>query len=129
MNDIFVYNEVLVSHLRRMSNLERLSLTISIDHEKRFLDGNNLKNDIVSHMPRLKEFLFNVRQKTIELENQFDFPSTEDIKCTLTSLSDVKVICCVGYFSKDNIGHCHFYTYPYTLIHYNNITNNFSRWI
>jgi hypothetical protein len=45
-----------------MSKLERLALTILIEYQERFIDDNNLKNDIVSHMPSLKEFIFNIRQ-------------------------------------------------------------------
>ncbi len=62
INDTFVYDEVIVPHLHRMSKLERLALTILIEYQERFIDDNNLKNDIVSHMPSLKEFIFNIRQ-------------------------------------------------------------------
>jgi len=107
-----------------MSNLEKLALTLVIEHEERFIDGNNLKNDIVNHMPRLKEFIFNIRT-IIKLNNQLHLPSNEDIKRTLTSFTDHQVICCVDYFPNKKSGQCHFYTYPYTMVRYNNITNNF----
>src|SRR5271154_4430129 len=107
-----------------MSNLETLALYLLIEEQERFIDGNNLKNNIVSHMSRLKEFIFNIRT-IIKLNNPLHLPSNEDIQRTLTSFTDHQVICCVDYFPKDESGQCHFYTYPYTMIHYDNITNNF----
>ncbi len=45
---------------------------------------------------------------------------------TITSFKDYQVICCVDYFRKAGYCQCHIYSCPYTLIHYNNVTNNFS---
>ncbi|CAF3266838.1 unnamed protein product [Rotaria socialis] len=52
--------------------------------------------------------------------------SNENIQRTLTGFTNHQIISCVDYFSNDKIGHCHIYTYPYTMIHYDNLTNNFS---
>ncbi len=52
------------------------------------------------------------------------FPSNEDIHRTFTSFKDYQVICCVDYFPKERYGQCHFYSCPYTLTHYDNLTNN-----
>ena len=72
----------------------------------------------------LEEFTFNIRS-TIELNNQIDLPSNEDLQRTLTSLTDHRVISCVDYFSHEKMGQCHFYTYPYTMTCYENINNRF----
>ena len=53
---IFVYDERIVPMLQRMFNLDKLALTLVIDRQERFLDGNDLQNNIVRQMPRLKEF-------------------------------------------------------------------------
>jgi hypothetical protein len=108
-----------------MSNLEKLALYLLIECQERFIDGNNLKKNIVSHMPKLNDFVFNIRS-IISLDNQMHLPSNEDIQRTLTGLKSHQVTCCVDYFSNDKSGHCHIYTYPYTMIHYENITNHFS---
>ncbi len=60
-DETFVYNQVLIPHLHRMSNLEKLILNISIEGEEKFLDGNNLKKNIINHMLRLRQFLFHIR--------------------------------------------------------------------
>ncbi len=52
------------------------------------------------------------------------FPSNEDIHRTFTSFKDYQLICCVDYFPKERYGQCHFYSCPYTLTHYDNLTNN-----
>ncbi len=61
----------------------------------------------------------------MNFDNQLHLPSTEDIKRTLTSFTDFQVSCCVDYFPKNKSGQSHFYTYPYTMVLYNGITNNF----
>jgi hypothetical protein len=108
-----------------MLNLEKLALYLLIECQERFIDGNDLKKNIVSHMPKLNDFIFNIRS-IISLDNQMHLPSNEDIQRTLTDFTNHQVISCVDYFSNNKSGHCHIYTYPYTMIHYENITNNFS---
>jgi hypothetical protein len=56
-SDIMFHEQLSVSLLHRMSNLEELILNLPIDrstHYKSFIDENNLKNDIISHMPQIK---------------------------------------------------------------------------
>ncbi len=120
------YDELIVPHLQRMSNLKKLALNLHIDCREIevFVDGNNLKKNIISHMPRLNDFVFNIRS-IISLHNQMYLPSNEDIQRTFTSFKNHQVISRVDYFSKDKSGHCHIYTYPYTMTYYENITNNF----
>ncbi|CAF4654269.1 unnamed protein product, partial [Rotaria sp. Silwood2] len=89
------------------------------------IDGNDLKKNIVSHMPKLNDFVFNIRS-IISLDNQLHLPSNEDIRLTLTGFTNYQVISCLKYFSNNKIGYCHIFTYPYTMVHYENITNNFS---
>ena len=83
-----------------------------------------MKNAFISQMDKLKEFRFHIRQR-IKVKNQLDLPSSEEMKCTLTSLSDLEVLCWIDYFSKNNIGQCHFSTSPSPQMHFENITNNF----
>ncbi|CAF4497762.1 unnamed protein product, partial [Rotaria sp. Silwood2] len=62
INVTFLYNEVIVSHLQRMINLKKLALYfVSTCHET-LIDGNNLKQNIISHMPRLKPQTFKQEQ-------------------------------------------------------------------
>ncbi len=95
-----------------------------IDRQERFIDGNDLKNNVISHMSKLKDLIFNIRT-TIELKNQIHLLSNKYIQRTLTSFGDYQVVSCVDYFLHEKRGQCHFYTCPYALTHYTNITNNF----
>ncbi|CAF3646356.1 unnamed protein product [Rotaria socialis] len=118
------YDELIIPLLRRMSNLESLSLYLAHDHIHRFIDGNDLKKNIINHIPRLNKFLFNIRS-IISLNDQMSLLSNNDIQRTFSNFTGNQIISCVDYFPKMKRGQCHAYSYPYTLNYYHNITNNF----
>ncbi|CAF1445988.1 unnamed protein product [Rotaria sordida] len=121
---ICVYDEIIVPHLQRMINLEKLALYFVADCDEMFIDGNNLQKNIISHMSRLNHFIFNI-QSMVTYDKLNYFPSNEDIHHTFTNFKDNQVISCVDYFPKSKYGQCHIYSCPYTLTDYENITNNF----
>jgi hypothetical protein len=47
-----------------MSNLEELTLDIGDKDRTRFVDGTQIDNDILVHMPRLCKFTFNISTET-----------------------------------------------------------------
>ena len=108
-----------------MTNLEKLSLFLVIDCKRRFIDGNHLKKNVTHHMPRLKDFVFNIRSVLLPRGDLVDLPTNEDVRCTLTDLTNHPVTAYVDYFRNDGSGHCHMYTRPYTLIEYEYVSNNF----
>lgn len=55
------YEHQILPLLHRMSNLEHLELSFEAETTNTFIDGNNLKFDITSHMPLLKTFVFDIR--------------------------------------------------------------------
>ena len=107
-----------------MINLEKLSLFLVIDCERRFIDGNHLKENVTRHMPRLEDFTFNIRSIMPLDVDPVHLPTTEDIRCTLTDLTKYPVVSYVDYFRNDGHGHCHIYTCPYSLIDYEYVSNN-----
>ena len=119
-----VYDELIVPLLHRMSNLEKLDLYFIVRERKTFIDGNDLKINIINHMPQLNKFTFNIRSLS-RFYNQINLPSNEDIQHTFKDFKDNQIISCVDYFPKEKIGQCHIYSYPYKLKYYDNITNNF----
>ncbi|CAF1321536.1 unnamed protein product [Rotaria sordida] len=125
-NDSDIYDEAIVPHLHRMINLEKLLLYLVISCNRTFIDGNNLKKNIINHLPLLRQFIFNIHT-TFSFDNEMHFLSNEDIQDTFTDFKDYEIISSVDYFPNDRSGQSHIYTYPYTLRHYNNITNNFPR--
>ncbi|CAF1548447.1 unnamed protein product, partial [Rotaria sordida] len=108
-----------------MSNLQSLSLHFAANRLNTFIDGNNLKKNLINYLTELNQFVFNIRSIT-NLSEQIHFPSNNDIQRTLTNLTESEIISCVDYFTKENKAQCHIYSYPYTLTYYNDITNNFS---
>ncbi|CAF0753505.1 unnamed protein product [Rotaria sordida] len=88
------------------------------------VDGNDLKINIINHMPRLNEFTFNIRS-FILYQNQIDQLSNEDMQHTFKDYTDNEIISCIDYFEESKYSQCHIYSYSYKLKYYDNITNNF----
>ena len=118
------YDEVVVPTLQRMINLKKLSLSLVIACERRFVDGNHLKAHILRHMPRLEDFRFNIRSIMPLDFDPAHLPTDEDIRCTFEHLTKHSIISYVDYFPNDGEGHCHFYTSPYSLIDYEYVSNS-----
>ncbi|CAF3878103.1 unnamed protein product [Rotaria sp. Silwood1] len=123
--DTYVYDELIVPLLYRMSDLEKLDLSLIISGKETFVDGNDLKKNIINKMLFLNKFTFNIRSFS-HFYNQINIPSNEDIQHTFNDYKDNQIISCVDYFPSRNSSQCHIYSYPYKLKHYDNITNNFS---
>ena len=122
-NEVTLYDEEILPNLHRMINLEKLTLYLDIWNET-FLDGNDLKKNILNYFPRLRQFRFNIHSK-FDLDDQTAILSNEDIQRTFTDWKDYDVNTSIDCFPRDRTGQCHMYSYPYTLTHYNEITNNF----
>ncbi|CAF0959553.1 unnamed protein product [Rotaria sordida] len=117
------YDDLVVPLLHRMVNLEKLDLQLNCERET-FVNGDDLKRNIINNLLRLNTFTFNIRS-TSYCNNQSSLPSNEDIKKTLKDLKSNKVICCVDCFPKSLYSQCHIYSYPYKSRYYYKITNNF----
>ncbi|CAF0770577.1 unnamed protein product [Adineta steineri] len=50
--------DIIVLLLRQMSNLEKLTLNISMEGRNDIIDGNYVQHDILDHMPQLCSFTF-----------------------------------------------------------------------
>jgi len=107
-----------------MLNLEKLDLNFKVDRQKGLVDGADLKENIINHMPRLNKFTFNIRSFD-RLPNQINLLSNEDIQYIFKNLTDSQIVSCVDYFQEEQFSYCHIYSYPYSLTYYDNITNNF----
>jgi hypothetical protein len=111
-----------------MSNLEELFLNIAINrhfpHES-FIDGNNLKNDMIDHLPKLNQFVFSIHSN-IEHENYLlHLPSNDDIQNTYKDLENNQIISYIHYFLKENMSQYHIYSYPYQKDTLHRLTNSF----
>jgi len=107
-----------------MSNLQKLDLYLIICRKKTFVNGNDLKTNIINHLPQLNKFTFNIRS-IISLKSQTDFPSNKDIQDTFKDFKNDQIICCIDYFEERKYSQCRIYSNPYQVKNYDNITNNF----
>ncbi|CAF1473281.1 unnamed protein product [Adineta steineri] len=120
----FYDNEISRSLLSRMSNLERLDLYIMFDCQTTFIDGNYLKKNILNSMMKLNEFHFSITSR-ISNVMKLNLPSTEDIQRTFIHFQTKNIISYVDYFPESKNGLCHIYSYPFKMIYYSDITNQF----
>ncbi|CAF3927415.1 unnamed protein product [Rotaria sordida] len=118
------YDELIVPLLNRMLNLEELNLFLQVSDRQKFVDDNDLKRNIIDHMTRLNKFKFCI-YSSIQFDNEFDFPSNENIQKIFKDFQDNQIISYIDYFPKARQGQCHNYSYPYELKNYDKITNNF----
>ncbi|CAF4589421.1 unnamed protein product, partial [Rotaria sp. Silwood2] len=116
------FDKLIVPFLQRMSNLEKLCLNLVVC-DKKFVDGNELKHNIINHMARLQRFEFYICSD-ISLHNQIYLQSKEDIQHTFKDFKDDQVTSYVDYF-QEQYGLCHIYLYPDQLKYYYTVTNNF----
>ncbi|CAF4918167.1 unnamed protein product, partial [Rotaria sp. Silwood1] len=123
--DTHYYNELFVPLLHRIFNLEELDLDLVVWSEKRFIDGYDLKSNIINHLLRLNKFLFNIRS-CLSLNEQISLSSNKGCQLSFKDFKHNKVISCIDYFSAQQQGQCHVYSYPYQATYYESITNNFS---
>ena len=107
-----------------MFNLQKLGLHLEIRERQTFVDGNDLKRNIIDHMPQLTKFSFNIHS-SVRLHNPIDVPSDEDIQHTFTDFKYSQVTTCVNYFSELGYGQCHVYSFPFTMRCYEHLANNF----
>jgi hypothetical protein len=107
-----------------MSNLEELGLYLRVYREETFIDGNNLKENVINRMSRLNQFIFYI-SSSMFIGNQMNFPSTEDIQRTFIEFPVNSIISYVDYFPEAERSQCHIYTYPSLVKYYHEITNHF----
>ncbi|CAF2789704.1 unnamed protein product [Rotaria sp. Silwood2] len=118
------YDELILPLLYRMSNLEKLGLYLSIFVYERFIDGNNLKKNILNHMSQLNQFSFHIHSRMF-INNEMNLPSKQDIQQTFRDFKDNQIISYVDYFPERKKGQCNIYSYPFLMKYYEDITNNF----
>ena len=118
------YDQLILPFLHRMFNLEKLDLHLNVDRHKGLIDGNDLKENIINHMPQLNEFTFNIRVFN-HIYNPINLPSNEDIQHTFKEFANNRIISCVDLFQEQKYRYCHIYSYPYRMKYYDNISNNF----
>jgi hypothetical protein len=106
-----------------MSNLEELTLDIMNGDRNTFVDGTQMNNEILVHMPRLSKFTFHISTKT-ELNHLVHYLSSDDIKRTFTDIGYEHVGCILSYTAGCAV--CHVFSLPFVFDHLEYIGNTFS---
>ncbi|CAF3344928.1 unnamed protein product [Rotaria sp. Silwood2] len=116
------FDNLVVPLLRRMSNLEKLTLSIRVRERNSFIDDTYLHNYVLSQMPHLHTFTFDIVTDILRNNQQFK-PSTDDIQRTFIE-KGYHVHCYVDCHDF-NTGRCHVYSLPFNMKHIHYITHSF----
>ncbi|CAF3298665.1 unnamed protein product [Rotaria sp. Silwood2] len=117
------YDIKILPLLRRMSNLEELTLNIINSKRNTFVDGTQINNEILVHMPRLYKFIFHINTE-IKLNDLVHYLSNDDIQRTFANIGYEQVCCIVNYLNID-IAICHVFSLPFVFDYLEYIGNTF----
>ncbi|CAF4120664.1 unnamed protein product [Rotaria sordida] len=104
------YDSKILPLLRRMSNLEELTLYVMIQNRIKFLDGTQINNQILVHMTRFYKFIFYISTE-IQLDHFVPYLSIDDIQQTFINIGYDQVSCIISCYS-DSVG-CHVFSLPF----------------
>ena len=107
-----------------MANLEELTLNIINEDRTTFVDGTQINNRILAHMPLLHKFTFHIRTTKTELHHLVNYLSSDDIQRTFTNIGYQHVSCILYYITGSAI--CHVFSLPFMFDHIDYIGNTFS---
>ncbi|CAF0810250.1 unnamed protein product [Rotaria sordida] len=122
--NIIHYEQCIVPLLRRLSNVEYLTLLLAIDGTtsrlNNFVNGFDLEKDILSYMRHLHQFNFHIR--TI-FENATHV-EIDTIRQSFMKYQQESVDCAVDFFNN-NYGQCQIYSLPFIGNRLDFISNRF----
>jgi hypothetical protein len=107
-----------------MTHLEKLTLAFRVGRRNSFIDGIYLDNYIVSHLPHLHTFHFNIITEFVRINQQQPKPTPDDIRRTFIERG-YNVDCYIDY-EFYNLGRCHVYSLPFHMEFLYHISHNFS---
>ncbi|CAF2114504.1 unnamed protein product [Rotaria magnacalcarata] len=122
----YCYNNRIVPLLRRMSNIEELTLFLSIlRNESTYIVGTQLYNDFLVYMPRLNKFTFSIHTQINNNDIDIDLPSANDILNSFTKIGYRQVDLYANDKLTNSTGYCHVYSLPYHFDNFMFMTNRF----
>ena len=123
MFDEFEQYDKITLLLRRMSNLEKLTLHISITDRNSVIDGTYVQHDIFDCMPQLHSFTFYICTyvETVGLSYKL---SSEDIQQTLTNIGLQDVTSIVNYVCDERAA-CSIFSLPFEFDYLKDLGNKF----
>ncbi|CAF1500552.1 unnamed protein product [Rotaria sordida] len=118
----YEYDAQILPLFRHMSNLEELTLHITIENRTAFIDGTHIYNEILVHMPRLGTFYFCISTDT-HMDRLVRHLSRDDIQGTFTNIIFKQVDCIINYRYRSAI--CHVFSLPFIFDSLEYIGNKF----
>ena len=110
----YYYDRLIIPLLQRMINLEELTLDLSIIRiDSNYIDGIQLHDDILSYMPQLNKFIFNIETAIVKTKNDLVLLSNEDLQRSFIGKGFGPVVSHIDIFSKENGSKGHAYSLPY----------------
>jgi len=116
------YDNQILPLLRQMSQLEKLTLSLQVHLRISFIDGTHLDNDIISKMPYLHTFIFDIVTEYVIINEKL-LPTSDDVRRALIQRG-YNVGCYIDYVCN-RTGRCHIYSLPFTLERIQEITIKF----
>ncbi|UJR35513.1 hypothetical protein I4U23_028267 [Adineta vaga] len=118
-----VYDNHFLPFLRRMSNIEELTLHITIKNRTVFIDGTHIYNEILIHMPRIHLFNCYICTEIIS-DDLIHYLSKDDIQQTLNNIEYQEMDCLVNYRYSTAI--CYLFSLPFLFEEFTYMGNTFS---
>ncbi|CAF1619032.1 unnamed protein product, partial [Rotaria sordida] len=117
------YDGEILPLLRRMSNIEVLNLNLIIGRPARFIDGKNIYDEILIHIPRLHTFNF-CFLIFARLDHSAHHLYKDDILQTFTNIIDQQVECMIKYRRHGDLKY-HLFSLPFMFDDLHSIDNGF----
>jgi hypothetical protein len=95
-----------------MPQLEKLTLSLIVLGRTSFIDGDHLVNDIISKMPYLDTFVFNIITEIFDSYEE-TLPKPDDVSRALIERG--YNVNCYTACTKFSMGQCHIYSLPFTM--------------
>lgn len=110
----FYYDEQIVPLLRRMSNLEELTLFLTVSRlNSTFIDRKQLHNDVLSSMTRLQKLFFSIHTQLINKDIEITLPSGNDLRNSFFELGYKHIDAFGDVNFVNNRADAHIYSLPY----------------
>ncbi|CAF1287497.1 unnamed protein product, partial [Rotaria sordida] len=119
----FKQYDKIVSLLRHMSYLEKLTLYLPIKGRNRVIDGTYVQHDILDYMPQLHSFTFYICTYVEMVDLSYKL-SSEDIQQTLTNIGQEHVTSMVNYI-QGGIAACSIFSLPFEFDYLKHLGNKF----
>ena len=114
--------------LARVSKLEELTLYLTVSKAdcSSTVDGQALHDDVVAHMPRLKQFHFSIITKLVNMDTQLVHQTNEELRRSLVANNFHQVGSYMDPFITSALSTGHVYSFPYTFPTFKKLSASFS---